>query len=226
MIEPVEEVVEPRRRKIRPKGERSRQAILDATLVVIAKRGLHSVTHRAIAAQANVPLSLTTYFFKNLNDLIGQAFDYFAERAQSDNSRMLLEIADYVGGILPDTLSRMENRIAIRDELANRLTDFIVFMAVEHSIGVAVEVNFLYLYRLEPELRQKVVAYRDAMTASIAALIRPLAPDPESADVDAALILGLVHRLEFECMNHPEKLPRDQVYAEVSRQVGYILALR
>jgi hypothetical protein len=43
--------------------------------------------------------------------------------------------------------------------------------------------------------------------------------------VDASLILGLVHRLEFDCLNCPDSSSRAQVEAEMARLVGFILRL-
>jgi DNA-binding transcriptional regulator YbjK len=54
----------------RARGAASRQAILDATVRVIAAGGLTSVTHRAVAAEAGVSTALTTYHFATLDDLL------------------------------------------------------------------------------------------------------------------------------------------------------------
>ena len=54
----------------RARGVASRQAILDATVRVIAAGGLTSVTHRAVAAEAGVSTALTTYHFATLDDLL------------------------------------------------------------------------------------------------------------------------------------------------------------
>ena len=73
-------VVEITRRGTRPKGEMTRQKILAATLRVIARDGVRGTTHRAIAKEAGVQLSLTTYYFKDLGELISLAFEVFMER--------------------------------------------------------------------------------------------------------------------------------------------------
>jgi len=54
----------------RARGAASRQAILDATVRVIATGGLPSVTHRAVAVEAGVSTALTTYHFATLDDLL------------------------------------------------------------------------------------------------------------------------------------------------------------
>ena len=46
------------------RGERRHDAILEAALRVIAERGVSAVTHRAVAAEAAVPLYSTTNNFE------------------------------------------------------------------------------------------------------------------------------------------------------------------
>ena len=69
---PDSKVVTLSRRGTRPKGEKTRQKILAATLRVIASEGVRGTTHRVIAKEAGVQLSLTTYYFKDLNEQYGQ----------------------------------------------------------------------------------------------------------------------------------------------------------
>ena len=69
-------------RKTRRTGsEQRRQAILEASLNIIVRDGIRAVRHRSVAREAGVPLSATTYYFKDLSDLIADTFALFAERA-------------------------------------------------------------------------------------------------------------------------------------------------
>ena len=209
------------RRKTRAKGEKSRQAILTAAMVVIAKKGLHAVTHRAIAAEAGVPLSLTTYFFTSLQDLIDQTFDHFVVMTATDHAQLLAEIASFVSAVPPAYFADPVARKHLHREVCAALSRFILHESEVHSVGIAVELNYLYLFRLTEELAAKVLAYRNNLVAEIAKLIRPIVP--EQPEVDASLVLGMVHRLEFDCINRPHAALREQVESEVSRLVGYIL---
>ncbi|MCH9691594.1 MAG: TetR/AcrR family transcriptional regulator [Gammaproteobacteria bacterium] len=56
-----------------------RKMILEATLRLIVKEGMRGIHHRSVACEAEVPLAATTYYFKNLNDLISDSFTYFVE---------------------------------------------------------------------------------------------------------------------------------------------------
>jgi len=78
------------RRAQRADSRQRRKAILEATLRLIVKEGIRGIRHRAVAREANVPLAATTYYFKDLNDLISDAFTYFVEQGL-EHTRQLQE---------------------------------------------------------------------------------------------------------------------------------------
>lgn len=47
-----------------------RQRIIDAAIRVVGRNGLGGLTHRAVAAEADVPLGSTTYHFSTLDELM------------------------------------------------------------------------------------------------------------------------------------------------------------
>lgn len=74
----------PRPNSHRAAGVARRAQLLDAALTVIAERGVEGATHRAIATQAGVPLSSTSYFFTSIDELISEAMDLGATRLLSE----------------------------------------------------------------------------------------------------------------------------------------------
>ncbi|MEN2742507.1 TetR family transcriptional regulator [Microbacterium sp. X-17] len=54
------------------------QKIIAATLAVIARDGIGALSHRAVAAMADVPLGATTYYFKTRDQLIAAATEHAA----------------------------------------------------------------------------------------------------------------------------------------------------
>ncbi|MFI7411519.1 TetR/AcrR family transcriptional regulator [Streptomyces sp. NPDC049627] len=47
-----------------------RQRIIDAAIRVVGEKGIGGLSHRTVAAEADVPLGSTTYHFKTLDDLL------------------------------------------------------------------------------------------------------------------------------------------------------------
>ncbi|EHI13918.1 TetR/AcrR family transcriptional regulator [Mycolicibacterium thermoresistibile] len=63
----------------RARGQRRRAEIIDATLAVVERDGAAGVTHRAVAAEAGIPASLTAYYFATLDDLLVAALSSVAD---------------------------------------------------------------------------------------------------------------------------------------------------
>lgn len=64
----------------RPRGAARREALLDATLRIVADVGADAVTHRRVAAEAGLPLASTTYHFESKEHLLTAALERAAER--------------------------------------------------------------------------------------------------------------------------------------------------
>lgn len=60
--------------RARASGTQRRLEIIAATLRVMQRDGLRAVSHRAVAREAGVPLAATTYYFRDLEELITESF--------------------------------------------------------------------------------------------------------------------------------------------------------
>lgn len=203
----------------RGKGENSRIAILDATLICIARNGFNGATHRAIADQAGVTLSLTTYFFASREDLLRQAFDHYAERTLQGTEQWISDIDAYLKSITPWRRSDIKIRRQVKDALAAQISEFIARESPEKALGSAIEVSYMFAYLQPLELRQRVKAYRDRLVSMIAQQMAQIGI--ADTQINASLLLGTIHRLEYECLNQelrPTKL-------EVRDEIAQLLAL-
>ncbi|MQA16342.1 MAG: TetR family transcriptional regulator [Pseudonocardiaceae bacterium] len=59
-----------------PKGERRRQALVEAAAELLDEGGFDAVRHRAVARRAGLPLASTTYYFHSLDDLVTAAVEH------------------------------------------------------------------------------------------------------------------------------------------------------
>jgi DNA-binding transcriptional regulator YbjK len=71
------------------KGEQRRELILR----LVGARGADAVTHRAVAAEAGVPLSATTYYFESKEQLLDQALVLAAREETERLERVVLDLA-------------------------------------------------------------------------------------------------------------------------------------
>ncbi|MFI9049908.1 TetR/AcrR family transcriptional regulator [Streptomyces sp. NPDC053427] len=87
-----------------------RQRIIDAAIRVVGERGIAGLSHRAVAAAADVPLGSTTYHFRTLDDLLVAALEQVDEEWMADFARWVAsidpavplteEVARYVADVL------------------------------------------------------------------------------------------------------------------------------
>lgn len=75
------------------KGERRREEIIQATLRVIGRGGTDAVTHRAVAEEAGVPLSATTYYFDSKEQLLAETLAFAADEDTARLERLVVELA-------------------------------------------------------------------------------------------------------------------------------------
>lgn len=59
------------------RGEARRKAVIDAALRVVGEKGLAGLTHRAVAAEADITPGLTTYYFPTVDALLEATLSNF-----------------------------------------------------------------------------------------------------------------------------------------------------
>ncbi len=96
------------------KGERRKAEIVRATLRLIGARGTDAVTHRAVAREAGVPLSATTYYFDSKDELLQQALLLAAREETERLEGLVLELA-------PLSLSVEEWATAVAAQIASEI---------------------------------------------------------------------------------------------------------
>ncbi len=112
-------------------SKRVRDAIIAATVQIVAREGVAAVTHRRVAAEADVSLSSTTWHFAAKADILEAALRW----TEQHEVARIAEIAERLGGRDFDPSAWAE---ALADWLIEQVT-------AEREIAVA-------LYRLQIEL--------------------------------------------------------------------------
>jgi DNA-binding transcriptional regulator YbjK len=156
----------------RPRGASDpdrRERIARAAITVVGERGVEGLTHRAVAASADVPLGSTTYHFTSRDDLLEVALD----TAAHDNVQRL---RDWEAGLPADA----DLAVALTDLVMNSLSaDERPQTVVEYELYVAA------LHRAH--LRAASSAWDAALTEFFASRT-----DPVTGRLLAATYCGLV----------------------------------
>ena len=84
------------------RGEERRERILRATLGVVAEDGIPAVTHRRVAADADVPLGSLTYWFATKDDLLREALRLFVD---DETERLRVVGESLTEGMAPEEIA-------------------------------------------------------------------------------------------------------------------------
>lgn len=190
------------RKASRARSEQRRKAILEAALRLVVKEGVRGVRHRAVAKEADVPLSATTYYFKDISDLITDTFTLFAEKAMSDVvTPIYTEVERFIennGGQVPDA-GPIRNQLV--ESLASMLVGFIHHELKEERDHLLAEQAFMHEALRDPRLRDMAKHYYDYLVNDMHMLCEKVGVD--EPDIVAEILMATIFRIEQEGLQKP-----------------------
>lgn len=198
------------RRARRQGSEQRRRAILEAALRIIVREGIRSVRHRAVAKEADVPLSATTYYFKDISDLIADAFTLFVEQAMQE---VIGPFRDQVFAMLENLDPSAFSDPVARENLINTIADMTVaFIAgeVENKRDhLVAEQAFMHEAVLDPRLRELAQVYNDQQIEVLTLACEKMGtPDPKH---DAELMISMFYRIEYQMLIAQGEKDREEI---------------
>ncbi|MFF9014266.1 TetR/AcrR family transcriptional regulator [Streptomyces sp. NPDC014870] len=156
-----------------------RQRIVDAALRVVGARGIAGLSHRTVAAEADVPLGSTTYHFASLDELLVAAL----RQANEGFGRQLRERA-----ALP----------AMEADLAGTLARLMGEWVGGERTGVELEYE-LYLAALRrPALRPVAAEWTEAVTQALSRHTDPVTARALVALMDGICLQVLLTGAEYD----------------------------
>jgi DNA-binding transcriptional regulator YbjK len=163
------------------RSRRRREALLRATIELLGETGAKSVTHRAVADRAGVPLASTTYYFRSVRELVEEA--------------LKLHVSERVAQLQGMAAAALGTPGASASDIAGRLAE--VLVAAPTPILVAQYQMYLDAGRnpaLQPAVAEALSAFEGLAASMLAALG---ARDPAgAAEAFVALFDGFaLHRL-------------------------------
>ncbi|NLT06270.1 MAG: TetR family transcriptional regulator [Solirubrobacterales bacterium] len=184
-----------------PRGAARRRALRAAVVRLIGQGGIAAVDHRAVAAEAGVPLGSTTYYFASKAEMIASALasaaDGEAERLRARRDSGALEVAP--------------------EDVPARLADvFLHAWEMDRTTQIAQFELYLEAAR-NPELRPAAErwdsAYRDLIAAALERA--GVADAARRAPIVSASLVGLL--LDHVAGNSSPAELRDQVVELIAR---------
>lgn len=211
--------------KRRSKGEITRNKILQAAIEVIAVNGIKGTTHRAVAKQADIQLSLTTYYFVDIKELVCEALIISSNRFLSFQQEILNETL-----ILIKSYSAAELRkISIREKLCQAISkitaEYIYQNILQRPNELAVEQVFFTERMYSPEIANVAQNHISIIEDTFQQLAQFF--NKEDPEIDAELAMIAITRIEYRYLAKPiEELNLEHLEALVRRTYGTMMGLR
>ncbi|MEO6827899.1 MAG: hypothetical protein ABI255_03240 [Microbacteriaceae bacterium] len=149
------------------KGRLRRQLLLDAVLRVLEQFGASGVNHRAVAAEAGLPLAAATYYFSGIDDMLASAL----RQATEIQARVLAGLA----GAPLRTIARV-------------LSAYVG----EHRYAAIAQYELLFLAMRNDSLREDADLWYRGLDDAVAARMPDLAALPERRRQVAWAVDGLL----------------------------------
>lgn len=199
------------RKTSRSGSEKRRREILEASLRIVVREGVRGVRHRAVAKEADVPLSATTYYFKDISDLIIDTFALFAEcSVVNDIIPFSGKLVKFLERFEKEEIRNMEVRANIIKELANRVSEGMYCDLTQNRNKLIAQQALLHEAVRDPRLADIAITYRRALLDS--GLLKACelygAEDPEK---DANLLLAGINNVQYEALLKPPEFVEQQV---------------
>jgi TetR/AcrR family transcriptional regulator, regulator of biofilm formation and stress response len=197
------------------RSRRRRESLLRATIELLGETGAKSVTHRAVAERAGLPLASTTYYFASVQQLIEEA--------------LKLHVAERVAELQSIAVS-----VAVPGASAQKIAEQLAELLVARAPGVLVAQYQMYLEAarnpvLRPAVADALAAFErlaavvlgalgardpqqaaDAFVALLDGFALHRAARPRPADQEAAALVAAMRALFLEQVMDPDD--RDDLY--------------
>lgn len=208
----------------RSKGERTREKILLAAINVLAINGIKGTTHRAIANYADLQLSLTTYYFKDIGELIQQAFEYNSEYLRAKTDTILDQAFTTLANI--DAASLQE--ISVKREICNKLAEMTAKHIFENikkeSVALTVEQLMFTTIPVSPELKKLAQAHKQSQVepfTKLASYFNSINPE-----IDANMMQTVFSQLEYSQLPlEPEEVSIEPIQQIAKKLIGWVMGI-
>ncbi|PKI17535.1 TetR/AcrR family transcriptional regulator [Colwellia sp. 12G3] len=210
--------------KRRSKGEKTREKILIAAIEVLALNGVKGTTHRAIASHAQIQLSLTTYYFKDIQELIHQAFRLNSEQILSRADTILAATFIATSKIEKKELRKTTVKEALCQQLSNMTSEYLVDNIKHHAISLAVEQLMLTEIQVTPELRLLVQEHELAQLVpyeKLCSFFNKINPE-----LDAKIMYTVFSQLQYSQLAKQVSIDNALITHTTRRIIAWIMSLK
>jgi DNA-binding transcriptional regulator YbjK len=211
------------RKASRQGSEQRRQDILDAAMRIVVRDGVRAVRHRAVATEAGVPLSATTYYFKDIDDLLTDTFAQYVERSAEYMAKLWVNNEGLLRDMVVSGDGSPESRSQLADDIARLMADYVHRQLVNRREHLMAEQAFRQEALLNPRLAELVRSHQQILLQGTCQLFQVLGSrEPQQ---DAKVLTAIIGRMEYQgLLNGAEPLAEQDMLGILNRYMHLVLA--
>lgn len=210
------------RKTSRVNSEQRRRTILEAALRIVVRDGVRGVRHRAVAKEADVPLSATTYYFKDISDLITDTFTLFVEMG-AEKFKAYWEDSDIQ---LKAAMKQLDQSLSSKQAFAGKMADlaveYVLAQLREHRDYLMAERAFQLECLRNENLRPIAFNHQKFFLESLEGFFGRIGSS--QAGLDAQIFAAVVLQAEFQgLIDHEFVSDRGQLRGMLKRQIELMI---
>jgi DNA-binding transcriptional regulator YbjK len=212
-------------RQRRSKGELTRERILLATIDILAVNGIKGTTHRAIANYADIQLSLTTYYFKDINELVQAAFQLNSKYLRAKTSIIVEKVFYTLENLDPIMLKKTSLKTELCEKLSKVTATYLFNNVQKISVNITVEQLMNTTVKVNAQLKELALEHEESELKPFTALASFFNKnDPE---IDAQLMRTVFSQLQYHQLSLPEEERSIEPMLKVIRTfLGWFMGLK
>ena len=186
------------RKASRQGSEQRRQRILDAAMRIVVRDGVRGVRHRAVAAEAGVPLSATTYYFKHIDDLLNDTFAQYVERSAAFMAKLWQSTEGKLRELVAKGNGSAQSRAALADAIAVMVADYLQHQLITRRDHLLAEQAFHQAALINPRLAVLVRSHQQIFLQGTGQIFEVLgSTQPQQ---DAKVLTAIIGRMEYQAL--------------------------
>lgn len=212
------------RKTSRAGSEQRRRAILEASLRIVVNEGVRAIRHRSVAKEADVPLAATTYYFKDIQELISDTFMLYAEKAQSIVNVFARKMYEPLENADGKKLAELTTGPKLVEVIVDQLLAYVLEKTTHNREMAVADQAFRYEALLNENLRGLADQHAKAMEQKLIEFLNLVhSSHPKE---DAQILVSTLRRVEYEALLVPVEEIDQQAQRDIlERQVSLILKI-
>ena len=186
------------RKASRHGSEQRRQLILDAAMRIVVRDGVRGVRHRAVAAEAGVPLSATTYYFKDIDDLINDTFAQYVERSAAFMAKLWQGTEGKLREMMAQGDGSAQARAVLADDIARMTADYLHHQMLTRRDQLMAEQAFHQAALINSRLAVLVRAHQQIFLQGACQIFEVLGS--RQPQQDAKVLTAIIGRKEYQAL--------------------------